>query len=286
MIFVPLLLVAVASAGATAATTAAGKFAEPPIAVGINIDPSNAQYGNPSHDAAAALGASWVRIEYKDMAPAGQPPTSAALSFYHSAAAAMASASPPVSVLMILDYSALVGHPGPDDSDEVWAAYNAAFAERCAAVVEAMGPLVAAYEVWNEPDLPSVGDVPAHRFGPLLGAAYKAIHAAFARSVEPRHANSSSADLPRNNTVGNNKAHAEKTVAVAGSASSWPSNGVTVVLGGLASGDPSYVSAVQAAAGGTLPADAVGIHPYGQRPTPDWPSPTWGFGVLTDLLAR
>ena len=56
-----------------------------------------------------------------------------------------------------------------------------------------------------------------------------------------------------------------------------------MVLGGLASGDPGYVTAVQTAANGTLPVDAVGIHPYGQRPTPDWPNPQWGFGVLTDL---
>ena len=36
-----------------------------PIAVGINIDPTNAQFGNPTHDDVADLGASWVRIEYK-----------------------------------------------------------------------------------------------------------------------------------------------------------------------------------------------------------------------------
>ena len=42
---------------------------------------------------------------------------------------------------------------------------------------------------------------------------------------------------------------------------------------------------VMEAAGGSLAADALGLHPYGQRPTPDWPSPTWGFGVLGDLLS-
>ena len=37
---------------------------------------------------------------------------------------------------------------------------------------------------------------------------------------------------------------------------------VTVVLGGLATGDPTYISQViQASPHGVLPADAVGIHP-------------------------
>jgi hypothetical protein len=31
-------------------------------------------------------------------------------------------------------------------------------------------------------------------------------------------------------------------------------------------------------------ADAVGIHPYGQRPDPNWPSPSWGFGNLETLV--
>eukprot|EP01006_Ploeotia_vitrea_P066851 TRINITY_DN95866_c0_g1_i1.p1 TRINITY_DN95866_c0_g1~~TRINITY_DN95866_c0_g1_i1.p1 ORF type:complete len:322 (-),score=15.80 TRINITY_DN95866_c0_g1_i1:267-1232(-) len=58
----------------------------------------------------------------------------------------------------------------------------------------------------------------------------------------------------------------------------------TVVLGGLNSGDPSYISKAVQAAGGLF-CDAVGLHPYGRRPTPNWPSPTWGFGALQPLLA-
>jgi hypothetical protein len=42
----------------------------------------------------------------------------------------------------------------------------------------------------------------------------------------------------------------------------------------------------QQATGGILYADYVGIHPYGQRPTEDWPNSQWGFGVVTDLLAN
>jgi len=57
-----------------------------------------------------------------------------------------------------------------------------------------------------------------------------------------------------------------------------------VVVGGLDSGNPQWLQDVITANNGTLSADAVGVHPYGQRPTSDWPSPTWGFGVLTDLM--
>ena len=30
---------------------------------------------------------------------------------------------------------------------------------------------------------------------------------------------------------------------------------------------------------GILYADVVGIHPYGYRPFPNWPSPTWFLGM-------
>ena len=57
--------------------------------------------------------------------------------------------------------------------------------------------------------------------------------------------------------------------------------GAIVVMGGLASGNPGYVEEARAASGGVLYADKVGLHPYGQRPTPNWPTPY----VLTRLLA-
>jgi len=56
-----------------------------------------------------------------------------------------------------------------------------------------------------------------------------------------------------------------------------------VVLGGLAAGQPSYLQHVKAETGGALYADAVGVHPYGRRPTAGWPSPGWG-GLELDLV--
>jgi len=59
----------------------------------------------------------------------------------------------------------------------------------------------------------------------------------------------------------------------------------TVVMGGLCSGDPSYISQVMASTNGQLYCDEVGLHPYGQRPYPDWPSSSWGFGYMGSLIA-
>ncbi|MFN7131933.1 MAG: CARDB domain-containing protein [Myxococcales bacterium] len=56
-----------------------------------------------------------------------------------------------------------------------------------------------------------------------------------------------------------------------------------IVTGGADSGDPGYLEQARAAAGGLF-ADGVGLHPYGQRPEPGFPSPDWGFGELETLV--
>ncbi|MDX1522446.1 MAG: glycosyl hydrolase, partial [Anaerolineae bacterium] len=57
-----------------------------------------------------------------------------------------------------------------------------------------------------------------------------------------------------------------------------------VIAAGLVSGNPAYLASVVESLAGRFPADAVAVHPYGQRPTVDWPSPWWGAGNLSDLL--
>ena len=55
--------------------------------------------------------------------------------------------------------------------------------------------------------------------------------------------------------------------------------------GGLASGDPGYLTRARNAVGG-LYVDAVGVHPYGQRAPDGWPNSSWGFGDMSALLDR
>lgn len=57
-----------------------------------------------------------------------------------------------------------------------------------------------------------------------------------------------------------------------------------MIFGGLASGDPSYVTNVIHANSGKIHADGLGVHPYGRRPYDDWPSSSWGFGPLIPFL--
>jgi len=62
------------------------------------------------------------------------------------------------------------------------------------------------------------------------------------------------------------------------------SSSAPVIVGGLASGNPNYLTQAKNAAGG-LYADGVGIHPYGQRAPDDWPNASWGFGNMSSLFA-
>ncbi len=59
---------------------------------------------------------------------------------------------------------------------------------------------------------------------------------------------------------------------------------LTVITGGLVSGQPDWLAQVKNALKGKLPADALALHPYGQRPTPNWPHIAWGHGYIGDLI--
>lgn len=63
-----------------------------------------------------------------------------------------------------------------------------------------------------------------------------------------------------------------------------PRTSVPLIMAGLVSGDPNWLARLDP---GTLKlVDALAVHPYGQRPTPDWPTPSWGFGVMGELCGR
>ncbi|MBN1641756.1 MAG: hypothetical protein JXA09_11015 [Anaerolineae bacterium] len=152
-----------------------------------------------------------------------------------------------IDVLLILSYETLPGKPAPGADRPEWEDYIARFADRTRQIALHYGDHVAAYQIWNEPDYAT----PHLGYNPCLPAP---VLAALLKA-----------------TYG----------AIKGSSSA------TVVTGGLCSGDAGYVARVKREdADRVLYADAVAIHPYGLRPTRDWPTPTWGFGVLTDAVRR
>ncbi|NMC70246.1 MAG: hypothetical protein GYA57_09300 [Myxococcales bacterium] len=138
---------------------------------GMNIDPANPG-GNPDAAALQAIGARWVRIEYKHWL--GFP-------FYDPAIASRRSAG--IRVLLLVDYSSLsTGKPRSDAGASEWTAYRAAFAAAVRDIAAHYGDGVDAWEVWNEPDLFDPGSgydpgIPAEQFGPFLADAATAIRA-------------------------------------------------------------------------------------------------------------
>jgi hypothetical protein len=150
-----------------------------------------------------------------------------------------------VKVLLLVDYSSVPGKPPSNASDATWAEYNARFASGVAAIAARYGNNVDAWQIWNEPDL----------FAP--GTGYDPGVPAHQFGVMLRD-----------------------TAAVLRARSSRP-----IVTGGLASGDPGYLTRARAAIG-SLPVDAVAVHPYGQRAPDNWPNPGWGFGNMSDLFDR
>jgi len=149
-----------------------------------------------------------------------------------------------IHVLMILSYETYPGMPPRDADEATWNAYTERFVARCRQIAQHYDSQVDAYQVWNEPDLIQ----PSPGYDPRVHAEV------FGRMLR-------------------NAFEAIKDVSSA-----------TVVTGGLAAGSPAYLERIRIAASGVLYADAVGVHPYGRRPTPDWPRPDWGFGVLGDLV--
>jgi hypothetical protein len=152
-----------------------------------------------------------------------------------------------IKVLMILSYETLPGNPGPDADPAQWEDYIIRFAERTRHIASHYGDRVAAYQIWNEPDFAA----PHPGYNPCLS------ESVFSALLKCTYA-----------------AIKETTSAA-------------VITGGLCSGDAEYVTRVRAAdPEDVLYADAVAIHPYGLRPAPDWPTPNWGFGVLTEAVHR
>lgn len=146
--------------------------------------------------------------------------------------------------LIILTYDT---YPGKPPFAGNWDDYINRFARRAGQIAQQLAPFNPAYQIWNEPDhdRKNIGTA----YDPCLRE--EVFGQMLTRSRDAIHA-----VAPR----------------------------AKIVVGGLASGNPAWLTAVIKSQGGDLPADIVAFHPYAQRPERDWPRPDWAAGYLGDLL--
>jgi hypothetical protein len=147
--------------------------------------------------------------------------------------------------LVILTGESYPDKPLSSASDKEWAAYIARFAERAAEIAKVLAPWRPVFQIWDTPDLAS----PRPGYDPTLR------EATFARILGESY-------------------EAIKRV----------DSSLKVITAGLVSGQPDWLARVIESLGKALPADAVAIHPYNQRPEPEWPDPEWGTGYVGDLI--
>jgi hypothetical protein len=146
--------------------------------------------------------------------------------------------------LLILTYDTYPNRPAPDAPDAEWDAYIERFARRAGQIASLLGTWQPAIQVWNEPDHPIHPGYVPTLREAVFGRMLRRTYAAI-KNVNPN---------------------------------------LKVVAGGLAAGNPDWLTKVIQSLGGDLPADIVAFHPYGQRPDSDWPRPDWGFGLVSTLL--
>lgn len=149
-----------------------------------------------------------------------------------------------IASLVILTYDTYPNKPAPEASDGDWDNYINRFANRAAQIAQLLNPFRPAYQVWNEPDHPVHPGYSPTLREAVFGRMLRRTRDAI-KAVDP---------------------------------------GALIVTGGLASGNPSWLTTVIQSQGGVLPADIVAFHPYGQRPEPNFPNPGWAFGYFGDLL--
>jgi len=151
-----------------------------------------------------------------------------------------------ISSLIILSYETYPGKPAFSHSDALWNVYINHLAQRAAQLAQIFSPWQPAFQIWNEPDL-----LPRSGYEPSLReAVYGRMLVRVYNAIK-----SVNATLP-------------------------------VIGAGLASGNPTWWQQTLASQGGSIPLDANAIHPYGQRPQPNWPSSSWGFGYVGNLIER
>jgi hypothetical protein len=116
----------------------------------------------PSVEDLQRLGARWVRtIVYKD----NHDQAASTLASYRCLG---------VRSMVLLNQESFesTGSIPSGDDDGEWETYASVFADNAAAYVSAHQSAIDAVEVWNEPDLPTGGNIPPHRFGLLMYKTY------------------------------------------------------------------------------------------------------------------
>lgn len=148
--------------------------------------------------------------------------------------------------LIIVAYQACGNKPAYSAPDQEWAQYTNLFATRTGHLAAYFDAFSPAYQIWNEPDLP-----PQPGYEPGL----------------------------KPNIYGSILYRTRETIKAF-------STDTTVVGAGLCAGKPEYWSEVVKSQPDRALIDVNAMHPYGQRPEPNWPDPSWGFGYVGDLINR
>lgn len=149
--------------------------------------------------------------------------------------------------LIILSYETYPNKPAFTASDSEWLSYIDAYTLRCSQIAKLLISFNPAYQIWNEPDLP-----PVPGYDPSLR------------------------EFVYGSMLWRSKEAIESNVG----------KDTQIVGAGLASGDAQWWRRVVNSVPGKALLDTNAIHPYGQRPEPNWPSSTWGFGYVGDLIRR
>jgi hypothetical protein len=214
---------------------------------GINIDPTNAK-GIPSVGQLQEVSARWVRFVLK---VSGESVEALEAAFrrdiYREYISTLAAAG--IRIMLVINNETVPTWPvdNMDANAPEWAAYLARYEERCRSIARHYAGQVAAYQIWNEPDYAA----PHPGYNPVLAPAV------FGQMLKRAYTAIKEAD-PQ----------------------------AQVITAGLVSGNPVWLEWVKAATGNRIFADAVSVHPYGQRPENDWPWSGWGFGTLKGLLTE
>ena len=171
-------------------------------------------------------------------------PTSESVSFYRREVARLSGAGQ--TSLILLNHETLAERaPSATDSEEMWVVFRQTFAERAANIAKVLARWRPAFQIWQAPDQLAAG--------PTAVTTLSADRFGQLLQVASEAIKQVDADLP-------------------------------VVAGGLVSGQPAWLAEVKQGLGGQLPVDVIAIHPYTQRPTPDWPRADWGSGYVSDLI--